>query len=121
MSTATKNGVRQHFIRLRLRGGKGSWLVHPDLKARIVDDAEKAGTNMTAVTVGILAQRYGVPYEPTGRRTKPTRNGYEFRIYLSAELARKIERASIKRFGHSRPVEEIRYVLQEHYGLPLAR
>lgn len=116
MPTKTKRELRQHFIRLRSRDD-GTWLVHPDLKSKIVADAVDQGSNMTEVCQAILAEAYGVPFEPSGRKAVASPDGYEFRIYLPADLSRKIATASIRRYGRPRPVEEIRFALHAHYGL----
>ena len=108
------SSYRQAFIRLRSRSS-GAWLVHPELKARLVADARAAETNMTEVATTILAAEYGIACTPGGYRRHPSPDGTQLNLRLPAELYRMIRLAAI---AHDRRYPaEIVAVLHDHYGL----
>lgn len=51
---------------------KATLIMHdfpPDLRAELVERAEREGSNMTAVAVGILARSFGFRFAPAERKT----------------------------------------------------
>lgn len=118
MATTETDRPRQAFLRLRSRS-TGRWLVHPQLKEKLVADAAAADTNMTDVAVGILAGKYDVALERNGRRAVASASTSELVLNLPPALATKIELASIRRFGRARLTDEILLALHGHYGLAL--
>lgn len=111
----TPAGYRQRFVRLRNRKD-GRWLVHPDLRPRLVADAERKGVSLIDQVVGILAAKYGVPFEETPRKTTPSKEGEELNLILPEKLDAKIDRT--KRSPQTIP-DAIRLTLSAHYGLPV--
>jgi hypothetical protein len=112
----------QAFIRIRSRPG-GAWLVHPDLRSMLVADAEKLGVSLTDAAVAILAEKFGVPYETTPRKTKPTADGEELNLRIPWPLYEKIKRfADTTERSRRRPWsanDQIRLALCAHYGLQI--
>lgn len=107
------------FIRLRSKS-TGEWLVHPDLRDKLIEEAEHEGTNMTDQIIQILADRYRVSYEPGGRKTNPgDDNGV---INLGDAIPEKLEMA-IKRAAVRHKtgtwIDQIRRDLCEHFDLPM--
>ena len=45
------------------------------LKEKIAKDAFQNGTNLTSTIVALLAEHYGVEYEPSNRRSMPFGGG----------------------------------------------
>lgn len=107
-------GYHQTFIRLRSHT-TGEWLVSPELRPRLVEDAEEAGTNLTDVVLQILAKRYKVPIEPTGRKTTPAKDGEELNLRLPLPLKTAIG-AKANVAGHSLQ-RQILDDLSAHYKL----
>lgn len=105
---------RQAFIRLRSHT-TGEWFVHPELRPRLVADADAQGSNLTQVAVRILSERYGVPYAENGRRTSPKQDDVILNLRLPAKLAAKIGAAAAQRGAKYQ--DAIRADLCAHYGL----
>jgi hypothetical protein len=100
----------QAFVRLRTK--QGDWVVHPDLRERLVKDAAADGTNLTEVAVQILARSCGVPFEPNGRRTAPSKGADELNLRLPLRLYHVLTAT----YG-SKYQDGIRSLLCAHYGL----
>lgn len=110
-------GYTATFVRLRSRPG-GRWLVDPELRSRLVVDAEREGVSLIDEVVAILAAKYGVPYASTPRKTTPARDGEELNLILPDRLHSKIAAACAK--NHPQTVADaIRATLSAHYDLPL--
>lgn len=101
---------------VRLRSKNGPWLAHPDLRKRLVADATKQGTTLTEVATKILADRYGVKYEPNGRASDPSVSQELLNVALPPKLIEKVKVAA-GRAGRSRWQDELRWALCAHYGL----
>lgn len=104
------------FVRLRSHPS-GEWIAPPDLRPLIVAEAEGAGSNVTDVVVGILAAKYRVPFEPSGRKTAASPDGEELNLRLPWPLKTAIGAAANVN-GHSLQ-RQILADLSEHYGLEL--
>jgi hypothetical protein len=114
----SEDGFFQAFVRLRSHS-TGEWLVPPELRPKLVADAEAKGSNLTEVVLGILAAHYKVPFEPAGRKTKPSRNGEELNLRLPMRLYRAIAMSAAR---YPRTVQrEILATLCTHYGLRLTK
>lgn len=111
-----QDGYHQTFIRLRSHT-TGEWLTHKDLRPRLVKEATQTETNLTEVVLRILAERYGVPYEPTGRKTAPAKNGEELNLRLPLPLKTAIG-AEANVIGHSLQ-RQILADLCDHYELAM--
>ena len=42
-----------------------------ELKRRLADEVRERGSNLNDVAVEILASRFGIPFDPTGRKGSP--------------------------------------------------
>lgn len=109
------DGYQPAFVRLRSRSD-GRWLVHEELRPRLVADAERAGISLIDQAVLILAERFGVPFAATPRKTSPAESGEELNLNLPSRLHRKIKSSSP---GARSVPDSIRITLSKHYGLPL--
>lgn len=95
----------------------GEWLVHPDLRKQIVEQAANDGHSMNEAIVKILADKVGVDFAPAQRKTAPAKeNVDQFVIHMPIAVHKGLERkttypASIQ--------DTIRRLLCEHYGLRL--
>lgn len=106
--------TRAQLTGVRLRAKSGEWLVHPDLRARMVADAQAKGTNLTDLAVQILCDRFAVPYTTNSRRSSPSRTAEQLNLRLPEPLERAIAAAFPRRH-----LDGIRAALCDHYGLPL--
>ena len=61
-----------------------------ELKRRLADEVASRGSNLNDVAVEILAARYGVPYEPTGRRGAPRGEGREVLLRMPRALKERL-------------------------------
>ncbi len=69
-----------------------------ELKRRLADEVAERGSNLNDVAVEILAARFGVPYEPTGRKGSPRGSGREVLLRMPKQLKERLsERAADRR------------------------
>lgn len=102
------------FVRLRSRTDD-AWIAPPELKQRLVADAESRGTNMNEVILEILAKRYRVAFTPAGRPGRASPSGYDLELRLPIALDRAAAAAAGAN-GRTVPREVIA-VIAEHYSL----
>lgn len=103
----------QTYVALRSRKTQ-EWFVHPDLRTRMVADAQERGTSLTDLTVLILCEHFKVPYTPNVRKSQPE----DDKGYLMLRLPVELERA----IGAVYPrgtAEAIRITLSAHYDLDM--
>jgi hypothetical protein len=105
----------QAFIRLRSKT-TGRWFVHPELRARLVAQAEAEGSNLSEVAIKILADRHGVQYASNGRRTAPKEDKDILNLRLPRPLYDAIVRAAGPRYG-AKYQDAIRADLCAHFQL----
>jgi myo-inositol-1-phosphate synthase len=67
------------------------------LKQRLAAEAEARAANLNDVAVGILATRFSVPFEPTGRRGAPPRGSGDILLRMPPELKEKLARRASER------------------------
>ena len=104
------------FVRLVSRP-TGEWIAPPELRPRIVADAEAKGSNLTDVVNAILAKRYGVAYQVGGRTTAASPDGKELNLRMPMNLKRAVARVATE---NDRSLQdEIRLALADHYGLAM--
>lgn len=89
----------------------------PDLRPLLVLDAQTLETNLTEIVVSILGQRYGVPFEPSSRRTSPSSDSDVINMRLPMRLWKAIRKSADK--AGRRDMDEVRHALSEHYRLPV--
>lgn len=107
----------QAYVRLRSQP-TGKWLVHPELRDRLVADAEARRSNITEVASEILALHFGVKYTPNGRHSgAPRENAEILNMRIPLPIWKAIERRAITT---RRPkMMELRDALCQHYRLPM--
>jgi myo-inositol-1-phosphate synthase len=74
----------------------------PDLKRRLAGEVEKHGSqgnsaSLNDVAVSILARRFGVPFEPSGRRGAPPRPAGDVLLRMPRELKDRLARRAGER------------------------
>lgn len=100
---------------IKFRTPQRGWLVHPDLRTRMIEEAQEKGTNLGDLAVQILSKHFNIPHTVNGssRRTTPREDAEQFNFRMPASLERVL--------GATYPGKEladgIRYVLCAHYGL----
>jgi myo-inositol-1-phosphate synthase len=66
-----------------------------ELKRRLAAEVAERGSNLNDVAVEILAARFGVPYDPTGRKGSPRGSGREVLLRMPKQLKERLrERAT---------------------------
>lgn len=103
------------YVRLRSKP-TGRWLVHPDLRTKLVEDAHKAERTLTDMIVGILADRYDVEHAGRTRRARRVSDDgdvLKLRIPIDVWRAVSVHAATQDRD----PNDVIRHALCSHYGL----
>ncbi len=68
-----------------------------DLKRRLSDEARRSGRSLNDVAVGILASRFAVAFEPSGRAGKPPGEGGSVLLRMPAELKDRLDARSAQR------------------------
>jgi myo-inositol-1-phosphate synthase len=72
------------------------------LKRRLVAEVRRRGSNVNDVAVGILATRFGGPFEPSGRRSTVAGSTGSVVLRMPAELKQKLKQAA-----HGRNLNEL--------------
>lgn len=80
---------RSPALYIRLRSTSGDWIAPPELRDLLVNRARDAGTTLTDVVVEILADRYRVDVDPSGRKTEP----FIDRDYVTVRLPSRLDTA----------------------------
>ncbi len=83
--------------------------------------ARDRGSNLTSVTLEILARRYGVPFEPSGRKTTPDPDGEEINLSIPLPLMQAIGAVANVRPGRPSIQNEIRRALCAEFGLAFSK
>lgn len=111
----TDLAYHQAYIRLRSKT-TGEWFVHRELRRKLVEDAERQEKSLAEVVTRILAERFGTPYEPAGRRSNPSR---EDKDILNLRIPRLVWMpVEIMAAQTGRSAEDLaRELLCKHYGL----
>jgi hypothetical protein len=88
--------------------------VSADVKERLAADADERESSLNDVAVGILAERFGVNFQGTGRRSPGvhTADG-PLLLRCPATLYRKVHEAAVSRSK----TDVVETVLREHYEL----
>src|SRR5262249_52547713 len=68
-----------------------------ELKRLLSEEAGRTGRNLNDVAVGILAARFAVPFEPSGRAGKRPGHGNAVLLRMPAELKRKLDARAAQR------------------------
>jgi myo-inositol-1-phosphate synthase len=71
-----------------------------ELKERLATAVAEGGSNLNDVAVGALAARFGVPFEPSGRKGSPPKGAGDVLLRMPAELKERLqERAAERRIA----------------------
>lgn len=107
-------GAKERF--LRLTRTDGAWVAPPELRRRIIEEADADGSNMAEIVNRILAKHYGVRFVPAGRRAAADPDGDPvILVALSTENQQAVAVNAIAN-GRSEKIE-IFTVLAKHFGL----
>ena len=68
-----------------------------ELKRRLSDEVSRSGRSLNDVAVGILASRFAVPFEPSGRAGKAPGEGGSVLLRMPAELKDKLAARATQR------------------------
>jgi myo-inositol-1-phosphate synthase len=68
-----------------------------ELKQRLAEEVAARGTNLNDVAVGILASRFAVPFEGSGRRGAPPSGSGDVLLRMPPELKEKLGRRASER------------------------
>ena len=63
-----------------------------ELKRRLAGEVERRRESLNDIAVAILAARFGVPFEPSGRRGAPPRPAGDVLLRLPRELKERLAR-----------------------------
>src|SRR5436190_8999844 len=88
----------------------------PQLKRRLVHETEARDSNVNDVAVGILADRFGVAYEGSGRRNAAAGASGVVLLRLPPTLKRRLQLEAFERGSNTNDV--ILETLSERLGLP---
>ena len=88
------------------------------LKRRLVHETEARGGNLNDVAVGILANRYQIPFEPTGRRSPAAGTSGVVLLRVPPDLKKKIQLEAFEAESNTNDV--ILRALSERLGVPFA-
>ncbi|HEY4346461.1 MAG TPA: inositol-3-phosphate synthase [Gaiellaceae bacterium] len=69
----------------------------PDLKQRLAREVERRRASLNDVAVAILASRFGVPFEPSGRRGAPPRPAGDVLLRMPRDLKERLSRRASER------------------------
>ncbi len=69
----------------------------PPLKRRVAHEVERRASGMNDVLLSILAERFGVPFAPSGRRGTAPGDGGVVLLRMPAELKQRVQRAAVER------------------------
>ena len=69
----------------------------PDLKRRLAGEVARRKASLNDVAVSILASRFGVPFEPSGRRGAPPRPAGDVLLRMPRELKDRLARRAEER------------------------
>jgi len=87
----------------------------PALKRRLAAEVADRGANLNDVAVEILAARFGIPYEPTGRRGSPRAAGKDVLLRMPSALKERLRDRAAGR--HKTTNDLIVETLAERLGL----
>jgi myo-inositol-1-phosphate synthase len=89
----------------------------PQLKRRVSAEATKRGVGMNDVVLGILADRFDVPFTPSGRKGSAPGDSGVVLLRMAPELKQKLQAAALERTSNTNRV--IVGTLADHLGVQL--
>ena len=88
----------------------------PSLKGALVREVARRGGNLNDVATGILAERFGVAYRPTGRRSPLAGSSNVTLLRMPAELKQQIQSEAFRSGSNTNDV--ILLALADSLGIP---
>ena len=89
----------------------------PQLKRRVSAEATKRDVGMNDVVLGILADRFDVPFTPSGRKGSAPGDSGVVLLRMAPELKQKLQAAALERTSNTNRV--IVSTLADHLGVQL--
>jgi myo-inositol-1-phosphate synthase len=68
-----------------------------ELKKRLAAEVADRRSNLNDIAVGILASRFAVPFEPTGRKGSPPKGAGDVLLRMPAELKQRLQQRAAER------------------------
>src|SRR5215207_8276668 len=68
-----------------------------ELKEKLAEEVARAGASLNDVAVGILASRFGVPFEPSGRKGAPPKGKGDILLRMPPALKEKLQTRAAER------------------------
>ncbi len=95
----------------------------PELKRRLAAEVERRGTSLNDIAVAILASRFAVVFQPSGRKGVPPRPAGDVLLRMPRELKDKLGRRASERgrSAHDLIVETLAEGLGDHGKEPMAK
>jgi myo-inositol-1-phosphate synthase len=90
-----------------------------ELKKRLAVAVAERGSNLNDIAVGILASRFAVPFEPTGRKGTPPKGAGDVLLRMPAELKERLQQRAAERRTNTN--ELINEILDERLDAPSGR
>jgi myo-inositol-1-phosphate synthase len=90
-----------------------------ELKERLAAEVADRRSNLNDIAVGILASRFAVPFEPTGRKGSPPKGAGDVLLRMPAELKERLQQRATER--RTTTNELINEMLAERLGAPAER
>ena len=68
-----------------------------ELKESLAEEVARAGASLNDIAVGILAARFAVPFEPSGRKGAPPKAKGDVLLRMPADLKEKLQTRASER------------------------
>jgi myo-inositol-1-phosphate synthase len=72
-----------------------------ELRERLTEEVSRAGASLNDVAVGILASRFAIPFEPSGRKGSPPKARGDVLLRMPAALKEKLQTRAAERGRHT--------------------
>jgi myo-inositol-1-phosphate synthase len=72
-----------------------------ELRERLTEEVSRAGASLNDVAVGILASRFAIPFEPSGRKGSPPKARGDVLLRMPAALKEKLQTRAVERGRHT--------------------
>jgi hypothetical protein len=109
----SSNGYKKAYVRLR-SATNGRWFAHPELRAKLIEDAAKQETSMTEVVLMVLCKHLKIQHVPSGRRSSAD----DDQELLNLRIPQYVFLALRQKYPAEDYQDSIRRILCAHYKLP---
>lgn len=100
-------------VNLKFYTDQAGWKVHPDLRARMIQDATELDTSLSDLVLRILSRSLGVAYKPSARKSAPRDDKTQLGFTIPGDLD------SVLGARYANRADGIREILCKHYGLAM--